>query len=422
VRRRTVLIGGGAAAAAIVVAAVLVLRAGGPPAAPAARTPDIPTMTVTYGAYTEQVVAVGRVGAPAGGDAKLTFAGSGIVRALDVHVGDRVDVGTPLAELDSGGLTLDAAQARDEMQAAAGAYGGGSVTAQAGAAAQAHLAAARAKLASLTNAKIQLDTHALTRAEALYAGGVAAAKDVEAARQQLDVDRADAVQARADVAQAEADVRTARAQGQTAQAQLAAAQAKLAAAGRNVSNASLRSPMAGVVTAIFKHVGEAVDPSQPVLTIGPPSSDTITLSLTGTDARRIAVGESVAITDSASGATGSGVVRAVVPSVDPATQMSTVVVAGVPLRATAGDAVEARIAVGTRRGVVIPTTAIVDDPQTGAAIVFVRSASKSGNGFTARTITVAAGDVRQSLVASGLRAGEQIATEGAYDLLAPGGD
>lgn len=421
-KRRPALIVGVAAAVAVAVAVVAVVTGRAPRAqtSPTAHAPSVQTVAVRYGSYTEYVVAVGRVGSPAGSESKLAFAAPGIVKALDVRVGDRVAAGEPLAELDAGGLAIDAAQAQDDVQAAAATYGDGSVSAQARAAAQARLAAARVKLGSQSRAKIEVDTRALAREQALYAGGVAAAKDVDAARAQLAVDQADDGAARAEVAQAEADLRTARSQGQTAAAQLASAEAKAAAARRNLANAALRAPAAGVVTAIFKHVGEAVDPSQPVLTIGAPSNDVVTLSLDGADARKVRTGDTVTISDSTSAVTGTGIVRTVVPSVDPATQMSAVVVEGVPAGAAAGDAVQARIAVATRRGIVVPTAAIVDDPQTGTSLVFVRSTASNG-GFTARTVTVAAGDERRSLVAGGLRPGEVIATEGAYDLLAPSG-
>src|SRR6202011_224901 len=83
---------------------------------------------------------------------------------------------------------------------------------------------------SQADLRVEADRRALTRAEALYAGGIVAQKDVDAARSQLAADLADAqalhaksgaagsgangvlAQARADYAQALADLRTAQAQ------------------------------------------------------------------------------------------------------------------------------------------------------------------------------------------------------------------
>lgn len=384
--------------------------------------PAVPIVTVVAGTYTDYVRLQGHVGTSAESEARLAFNEPGVIKAIDVAVGERVAAGAVLAELDPSGLAIDLAQARADAGAAAASYAGGTVAERARAGALARVAAARAHLSSVQNAKVDVDARALEREQALYAGGVAAAKDVDAARAQLAADQAEVVSARADVAQAESDLRAAQAQGPVASAQLASARDKVAAAQRNLGNAVLRAPVDGVVTGILKHVGEVADPSQPLLTLGPPSSATITLTAGNADARKIRAGDAATITGSSGSGSGTGVVRTVVPSVDPATQTSTVVVSGAPPGAAPGDAVEAIVAVGTRHGIVIPTAAIVEDPQTGKSIVFVSTRSKTGEtSYTARAITVAAGDEQRSLIASGLHAGERIAGEGAYDLLAPPG-
>jgi hypothetical protein len=128
------------------------------------------------------------------------------------------------------------------------------------------------------------------------------------------------------------------------------------------------------------------------------------------------------VTVGARGLRGGATVRSVVPSVDPATQTSTVVLSGAPPGAASGDAVEATIDVAASRGVVIPSDAIVEDPQSGHAIVFVRARDKDGNEtFVSREIATSASDGPSTIVTSGLRAGERIAAHGAFDLLAPGG-
>jgi multidrug efflux pump subunit AcrA (membrane-fusion protein) len=384
--------------------------------------PAVPIVTAVYDTYTDYVQLQGRVGASAESEARLAFGEPGVIKTIDVAVGDHVTAGAALAELDPGGLAIDLAQARADAGAASAAYAGGTVADRARFGATARVAAARARLSSVLHAKVDVDSRALEREQALYAGGVAAAKDVDAARAQLTTDQSDVISARADIAQAESDLRAAQAQGPVASAQLASAREKVAAAERNLGNAVLRAPVDGVVTGILKHAGEVADPSQTLLTLGPPSSETITLTATNADARKIRAGDSVTLTTASAGTSGKGLVRAVVPSVDPATQTNTVVVAGAPPGAVPGDAVEATISVGTRRGVVIPTAAIVEDPQTGKSIVFVSMRSKTGEtSFAARTITVGAGDAQRSLISHGLRAGERIAGEGAYDLLAPAG-
>ncbi len=435
--------------------AAAVADSGAPSAAP-----DVPLARAAFGPYIARVRAQGRVGAPSGGEAKLAFANSGIVARVDVRVGQPVSAGQTLAQLDTGGLAIDLAQARSDAAGAAASYGHGTVPSRAVTSAQARLTATRDRLRALTNgtgsaqsdreaalvavrqseAKLSTDQRALDRETTLFAGGVAARKDVEAARAQLIFDQADAdanrakaasaganigaalTQARADVAQAESDVRGAQAQIGVSGAQAAAAQSRYDAAQRALAIATLRATSDGVVMSVLKHPGEAVDPTQPAIVIGPPSSATVTLTVGSDDARSVRPGDPATLHLTGRGGSGRGIVRSVVPSVDASTQTSTIVVAGVPAGAIPGDAVEATIEVGTRRGIVIPTSAIVEDPQTGKAIVFVRQRVKDGSEkFVSREITITAGDERTSLVAGGLRNGERVATQGAFDLLAPGG-
>jgi multidrug resistance efflux pump len=381
--------------------------------------PSVGVATARFGTFVSHVRAQGRVGAPAGGDAKLSFSGSGILARV-VHVGDSVVAGEPLAELDASGLAIDAAQAGADAQAAAASYGGGAVPAQVLASAERRLSAQDALRQA--RAKVANDERTLVREQTLFAGGVAAQKDVDAARQQLALDQADVdaarskatsasagiggalLQARADVAQAESDVRAAQAQAGVTAAQATSAQDRLAAAQRNLANGVLRAPAAGVVVTILKHPGEAIDPTQPALVVGPPRSSVVTVTVTGDAARTIHPGATAVVSIPARGARADAVVRALVPSVDPATQTSTVVLSGAPAGAASGDAVEASIAAETQRGVLIPTEAIVEDPQTGHAIVFVRQKGKDGNDtFVSREVTVAAGDDQTTMVASGLR-------------------
>ena len=432
-RRLIIMLGAVLAVAVIVAIFVISEHRAAPPALAQADTssaPSVPLATATKAEFTRHIRAQGRVGTPAGGDAKLAFYGTGIVANIDVHVGESVATGQALAALDTRGLALDLAQAQADASAAG----------------QAKLLAAQARLQALESGqgsaqsdresaqaavrqseeKLAADRRALERAQALFAGGVSAQKDVDTARQQLAFDRADAdanraraataragigsalTQARADVAQAQTDVRS--------------ASIRLSMAQRNMENAMLRAPTSGVVVAILKHPGESVDPSQPAIVVGPPASDRVTLNVSSDDARSVHVGDAVQLVVTGRGLHGSGRVRNVVASVDPTTQTSTVVVAGAPPGAAPGDAVDATIAVGTQRGIVIPTSAIVEDPQSGKSIVFVRERAKDGSEkFVSREIGLAASDAERSLVASGLDVGDRVAASGAFDLLAPAG-
>ncbi|GAC1493629.1 MAG: hypothetical protein NVS1B2_08870 [Vulcanimicrobiaceae bacterium] len=83
----------------------------------------------------------------------------------------------------------------------------------------------------------------------------------------------------------------------------------------------------------------------------------------------------------------------------------------------------ATIVVGHTPGVIVPSSAIVQDPQSGKTVVFVREAHpKAGeSGFALREVAVRASDAATAAVATGQHPGERIASQGGYALLAPAG-
>jgi RND family efflux transporter MFP subunit len=214
-------------------------------------------------------------------------------------------------------------------------------------------------------------------------------------------------------------LQTARAQPQVLSAQAASAQQRAALARRDYANGTLYAPMDGVVTAVYKHKGESVDATTPVVALGPSLEHTVTLEIAPSDARRVALGNPVNVKLADSASTATGRVTGVSPAVDPATQRATVTVDAIPPGSIAGDAVEATIVVARDRGLVVPQAAVVQDPQSGKTVVFVRS--KKDGAFAQREVRVAQSDGTTALIASGLSAGEQIATQGAFQLLAPAG-
>ena len=173
-----------------------------------------------------------------------------------------------------------------------------------------------------------------------------------------------------------------------------------------------------MVTAVFHRPGEAVDSTKPILAIGPPQNE-ITLNVPGTDAAQIAVGNPVSLRIGGQPADSRARVSALVPAVNPATQTATVVVSGVPVGTVAGTAVRASIAVAHVEGYLIPESAIVEDPQRGVSLVFVQQRDSDGTQkFVQRTIDIVHEDGTTADV-TGVRAGERIAAQGAFQLLAP---
>lgn len=350
--------------------------------------PSVQLTTARFGSYVRRVQAVGRVGAPSGTQSKLSFAENGVLQTVYVHIGEHVSAGEPLAALDTSGLSLSASQARADAQAA-----------------RANLQQSQIDRVST---KLAVDRAAVRREESLYAAGVAPLKDVQASRAQLASDEADAATMHTQIA------------GAQAQAQSAADRAALAQ--RDLGNGTLRSPSDGVITAIYKRGGEAVDPTTPVIAVGPGSTGQVTLDVTAAQAAQIHVGDLVAFSIPGTALHSDGRVDGVSTAIDPATQTATVTASGFPSGAPAGSAVQATIDVRHERGIVIPQSAVVQDPQDGDTLVFVQVRGKDGSmKFQQRSVSVAAQDGSQVLVASGLRPGERIAAQGGFALLAPAG-
>lgn len=196
---------------------------------------NVALATAQSGTIDVTVRGIGRVGASAGSETKLAFATAGRIGAIDVHVGQRVAAGETLATLDTQPLALAAEQADADARAAS--------------------AQAVAASVDRTTTRIAVDRAAVQRAQRLFDAGVDARKDVEAAQAQLAADAADA--------QASAATRAAAA----ASAQSASARAALAR--RDLDNGALRSPLDGVVTAVYHLAGESVDPTVNVVAVAP---------------------------------------------------------------------------------------------------------------------------------------------------------
>jgi RND family efflux transporter MFP subunit len=375
------LAGGGLAALAV--ALWLILHHAPPAASPPAQ-PQVPLATVHDGTVEETLDLAGRVGAAAGTQVKLAFAVPGTVRAIDVRLGQSVQPGEALAQLDGTSYALGAQQAAADAQAASA-------------------AAALARI-DRVSVKLRVDRAELRRQQLLYHAGVVALRDVQATQATLAADRADELTAHDQLAQARAQAR--------------AAGARAAAAEYDASRTTLRAPNAGIVVGIFAQPGDSVDTTVPVVSLAAAQQRTATLDVPVDDVARLAQGQLAHVR--AGGLRWDGRVEGVARAVDPATGLAVVSVSGVPDGVPAGTPVDAKVVVGQARGLVIPASAVVEDPQSGQTLAFVET--HDGNGattFAARKVTISARNDRFVRVASGLRAGQRVASQGAVDLLAP---
>lgn len=354
--------------------------------------PAVTTTVAHIGEYTATVKSVGRVGGVNGNQANLSFLVPGVIKNVYVHIGDRVSEGEPLAELDARGYELAAAQARSDVAVAAG--------------------NARAAGINRYSTRLTVDRDALNRAATLYQLGVSPRKDVEAARAQLAQDQADSAAARD--------------QSSSDQAALRSAQFHAALADRDAENSVLRAPEDGVVSAILHRAGESVDSTVPVVALSQTQTGEVTLTVASGDLPNVHIGDAVHFTIVGSEEQSDGTVTGVANSVDATTQTGTVMARGLPTGAPIGSVIEAQIAVARLRGLVVPESAIVQDPQTGHSVVFVATTDKDGTPtFRQRIVDVQAHNGTSAIVRFGLQTGERIATQGAFTLLAPsdtGGD
>lgn len=237
-------------------------------------------------------------------------------------------------------------------------------------------AAARSAEAALTSAQRAYD-----RAVRLVQAGILAEKDSE---------------------QAAADL---------AQAQVAAVTAQ-----RAQQLATLRAPLAGVVTRMSAVLGASVDPSVLLIEVADPSALDLVFNVSTAEAAAVREGDSVTVTASTSGAggqaLGSGSVTAVGAAVDSVSR-------AVPVRARIarpnralriGESVYGRIVTALHpRAVVVPVNALVPDGE--GYRVFVVDSARIAH---ARSVTVGARTEALAEIVSGLAAGETVVTRGAY--------
>lgn len=342
--------------------------------------------TATLGEVERTVVATGRVGPDAGPQTKLAFPVAGTIAGVDVHLGQHVDAGEALAQIDATPYALAARQAGSDARAAA----------------------ATAAMASVdrTSVKLRVDRTELSRQERLYRAGVVARRDVDSAQATVAADLAESQSARHSIA--------------AAQAASSAAGAHAQAAAYDLARTVLRAPSSGVVTGIFVQPGASADATTAVVAVTPEATGLATLDTPAADAARISIGDRVRA--QAGGRTFDARVAGVAPAVNPATGLAVVSIAGVPAGLPAGTPIDARIVVARVRGLVVPRSAIVVDPQNGNTLVFVQASDgRGGQRFLARVVRIDVQNDATVRIAAGLHAGERVAAQGAVDLLAPGG-
>ncbi|HEY6225028.1 MAG TPA: efflux RND transporter periplasmic adaptor subunit, partial [Gemmatimonadales bacterium] len=195
---------------------------------------------------------------------------------------------------------------------------------------------------------------------------------------------------------------------------LASAQLAAVTAQRAQQLATLRAPLAGVVTRLSAVLGAPVDPSVPLVEVADPGALDAVFNVTPADAALLKEGDTVTVTASDAGAAalGSGVVTSVGAAVDSATR-------AIPVRARIahparplriGESIFGRIVTALHpHAVVVPVDALV--PEGESYILFVVDSTGTAH---QRTVTIGGRTEAAVEVLTGLAAGETVVTHGAY--------
>jgi len=382
-----------------VVAGIVVIAAGGW-AVLGSSGPDIDPARVAIverGDVAKSVVATGRVEPIA--KVEIKSKANGIVKELKIDVGDRVRVGQVLVELDKDNL---AARAREVRAALTGA--------------QANLSAAEAEYdknkVEAAGPDVPLARRNLGRAEELFREKLVAQQGLDDARSHLDMaeNRQKASQTQLGVTQA----RIAQ-----ARAAIAAAQAAVERAEEELANATIRSPIDGIVLLRPVELGSPVSSIQNlgangtlVLVLGDISKVYVKGNVDEADIGNVRLGQSARIkVETFRDKPFEGKVTQISPM---GTDRDNVVSfeVKVSIDNAAGELLANMTANAEiileehKNALVVPEAAVVYDAKRSASVDVVSPASKTGRARKAITVGVSNGTRTQVL--SGLKEGDKV--------------
>ncbi len=200
-----------------------------------------------------------------------------------------------------------------------------------------------------------------------------------------------------------------------AAADLAQAQVAAITARRAQQLATLRAPLAGVVTRMTAVLGAAVDANQPLVEVADVAALDVVFNVSPAQAARIHAGDSVGVTAGEGGeAVGQGSVTAVGAAVDSSSRAVAVRARiGRPARPLRiGESVFGSVVTAVHaRAVTVPMAALV--PSGDGFQVFVVDSGGIAHG---RAVTVGARSESLAEILGGLTAGETVVTAGAYGI------
>lgn len=221
---------------------------------------------------------------PAGREARLGFAGSGIIDALYVREGDQVEAGAALARLndDAEAAALRTAEVEVELADARLSRASAGATQEERAVAEANAVAAKERAHQAS-----ADAGALAELAAAGATPESVARDARS-RWIIDAAQADASEAQ----RRSVDARPRREEVAVALAERRVAEARLEQARRALASRTLRAVAAGTVLQVRYRVGERFTPESPLLVFGDVHELQARVDVDERDVASLAVGQS----------------------------------------------------------------------------------------------------------------------------------
>lgn len=370
---------------------------------------QITTAIVRNESVPDAVSAYGTVTGGANSQVSLAFPEAGRISRVYVTVGQRVQAGQALAQLDTGPFAADVAQATAAFAAAQANY----QKAVAGARPQ-QIAQTSSQISS-AQTQLAVARSNLDRQHHLLRLGIASQSDVDAAKGAVS-----SAQSKLQVLeqQQSAQVHPWQPDVAAAQAGVSQAAAALAASRQRLAYATLDATVSGTVAARLHNEGETVDPTTPVIQLANGAPQVFTAQFTPGDAEKIHRGDVATIEAQGSNDSTAGHVIAINSSQSTDTRSIPVLIRldSNTLALGPGAYGTASITTGLHRGLVVPTVAIVRDPTTGSSQVF----RKEGDHFTPTPVNVKQNFGGKSWIQSpDIKAGDIIAAQGSYELITP---
>jgi HlyD family secretion protein len=306
------------------------------------------------------------------------------IQQLLVREGDTVQAGQVLAVLDDAALQADLRQAQAQLTVS-----------------QTQVTQRRAALAQ-AQANVAEARQNLERIQSLADQGAISQQELTRQQTQVATSQESVSLAQAEVESAEAGVRSQQAAIDRLQTQL--------------SQTTVRAPVAGVVAERRATVGDVSAPATPIVTLIQNNQLKLSAQVPQAQLSQVSPGSSVAIRSSTDGRIQlQGTVQSIDPLVDADTRVAVVNITLPPsdlLRP--GMFLRGDITTGSRQGLTIPAAALQPQPD-GTTQVFVLT---EGNGVEARTVELgnriaANGDTAAQVeILQGLQLGEQVVTSG----------